>query len=78
MSQSRASRKDTLYSRRQVEGLIAQGRKVVIVDSKVLKVDPWLKYHPGGEKAIMHMVGRDATDEVNAYASRYTPQLSQS
>ena len=47
--------------------MIADGRTVIIVDDKVLKVDAWLKYHPGGDKAIMHMVGRDATDEVNAY-----------
>lgn len=60
------NRKDALFSRRQVEGLIADGRTIIIVDGKVLKVDPWLKYHPGGDKAIMHMVGRDATDEVNA------------
>jgi delta8-fatty-acid desaturase len=59
-------RRSTILSRRQVEGLIADGRTIVIVDGKVLKVDAWLKYHPGGDKAIMHMVGRDATDEVNA------------
>lgn len=46
--------------------MIADGDKIVIVDGKVLKVDPWIEYHPGGDKAIMHMVGRDATDEVNA------------
>jgi delta8-fatty-acid desaturase len=57
---------DTVYSRRQIEGLIADGRKIIIVDKKILKVDPWLKYHPGGDKAILHMVGRDATDELNA------------
>ncbi|KAI9868401.1 MAG: hypothetical protein M1813_005844 [Trichoglossum hirsutum] len=56
-------------SRRQVEGLIADGHSVIIVDGKVLKVDAWLKYHPGGDKAIMHMVGRDATDEVNVLHS---------
>ncbi|KAI9820840.1 MAG: hypothetical protein M1832_003473 [Thelocarpon impressellum] len=61
--------KDALLSRRDVEDLIAQGRSIIIVDGKVLKVDPWLKYHPGGDKAIMHMVGRDATDEVNALHS---------
>ena len=47
--------------------MIADDRTVIIVDNKVLKVDAWLSYHPGGDKAIMHMVGRDATDEVNAY-----------
>ena len=47
--------------------MIAEGRKIIVVDGKILKVDSWLRYHPGGEKTIMHMVGRDATDEVNAY-----------
>jgi delta8-fatty-acid desaturase len=53
-----------VYSRRDIEALIASGRSIVIVDNKVLKVDAWLPYHPGGDKAIQHMVGRDATDEV--------------
>ena len=60
-------RQQTVLSRRQIEGHIADGRKIIIIDQRVLKVDPWLEYHPGGDKAIMHMVGRDATDEVNAY-----------
>lgn len=54
-------------SRREIEGLIASGKHVIIVNQFVLRVDPWLKYHPGGDIAIKHMVGRDATDEVNAY-----------
>ncbi|GAB1317263.1 Delta 8-(E)-sphingolipid desaturase [Madurella fahalii] len=58
-----------VMSRREVEALIAEGRKIIIVQQHVLKVDGWLKYHPGGEKAIMHMVGRDATDEVNGLHS---------
>jgi delta8-fatty-acid desaturase len=58
-------RMEAVLSRRQIEGLIADGRSIIIVEQRVLKVDPWLKYHPGGAKAIMHMVGRDATDEVN-------------
>ena len=61
-----AARPAALLSRRQIEGLIAEGRAVIIIDQQVLKVDPWLKYHPGGDKAIKHMVGRDATDEVTA------------
>lgn len=59
--------KETILTRREVEGLIADGRNILVVDGEVLKVDAWLRYHPGGVKAIMHMVGRDATDEVNAY-----------
>ena len=62
----RMPRKDLVLTPRQVKGMIADGRTVIIVDGKVLKVDAWLSYHPGGDKAIMHMVGRDATDEVNA------------
>ncbi len=63
-----AKKPDRTYrfmSRRDVEGLISEGRNIIIVDQYVLKVDGWLPYHPGGDKAIKHMVGRDATDEVN-------------
>ena len=49
-----------------MRSLIASGQSIIIVDGDVLRVDAWLPYHPGGDKAIMHMVGRDATDEVNA------------
>lgn len=64
-----APRTETVLSRRQIEGMIAAGQHIIIVDQKVLRVDPWIKYHPGGSKAIKHMVGRNATDEVTAYVS---------
>lgn len=54
-------------TRRQVEHLIAEGRSIIIVDQHVLKVDAWIKYHPGGEMSIAHQIGRDATDEVTVY-----------
>lgn len=60
------ARQYPVMTRREVEQLIADGRTIVILDQHVLKVDAWMKYHPGGDKAIQHMVGRDATDEVNA------------
>lgn len=63
-----ATPRDRTYpvlSRREIEALIAEGRAVFILDQHVVKADAWVKYHPGGDKAIMHMVGRDATDEVN-------------
>ena len=63
------SRVEGILSRRQVEIMIADGKAIIVVDGYVLRVDSWLKYHPGGDKAIMHMVGRDATDEVNAYVA---------
>lgn len=58
---------DRLMSREDVEAMLADGRNVLIVDQYVLKVDAWLNYHPGGDKAILHMVGKDATDEVTVY-----------
>jgi hypothetical protein len=67
--EAQAQRKSNIISRREIEALIADGRSIVIVDNKVLKVDAWLPYHPGGDKAIRHMVGRDATDEVHRYVN---------
>ncbi|EEH50421.2 uncharacterized protein PADG_06500 [Paracoccidioides brasiliensis Pb18] len=66
---SSACRKDRVFSRREIEGLIADGRHIIILEGKVLMVDAWIKFHPGGDKSIMHMVGRDATDEVTALHS---------
>ncbi|RAL00665.1 fatty acid/sphingolipid desaturase [Aspergillus ibericus CBS 121593] len=69
-----ATRKDTLLSRRYIEGLIADGKHVIIFDNRVLKVDAWIPYHPGGDKSIRHMVGKDATDEINALHSKEARQ----
>jgi len=51
---------------REVQALIADGQLLVVYQAEVLKLDGWLDKHPGGKLAIMHMVGRDATDEMNA------------
>lgn len=61
--------KDRVLTRRQIEGLIAQGRKIVIFKGQVIKADAWLPFHPGGDTAILHMVGRDGTDEISALHS---------
>jgi sphingolipid 8-(E)-desaturase len=63
-----ASRAYPLMTRDEIEGLISEGWKLIIIDQHVVKADPWLKYHPGGDTAILHMVGRDATDETTVYA----------
>lgn len=52
-------------SRREIEGLIAAGRVIVITEEKVLQLDGWLDKHPGGRLAVLHMIGRDCTDEIN-------------
>ncbi|ETI24850.1 hypothetical protein G647_04220 [Cladophialophora carrionii CBS 160.54] len=61
--------RDRVWSRREIEGLIAEGRKIIILDGQVIKADAWLPYHPGGDKSILHMVGRDGTDEIRALHS---------
>ncbi|KKK14950.1 putative fatty acid desaturase [Aspergillus rambellii] len=64
------SGKTRVWSRREIEGLIADGRKIIIFGDQVLKADAWLPYHPGGDKSLLHMVGRDATDEITALHSK--------
>lgn len=56
-----------VLSRSTIYQLIAKGHIVVIANGRVLQLDKWINRHPGGEKTILHMVGRDATDEVNGY-----------
>ncbi|KAK5190443.1 hypothetical protein LTR99_008883 [Exophiala xenobiotica] len=63
------SARDRVWSRREIEGLIAEGRKIFILDGRVIKADAWAPFHPGGDTAILHMVGRDGTDEVRALHS---------
>ena len=69
--------REKILSRDDIESSIAEGRKIVIVDGTVLKVDAWIPYHPGGDKAILHMVGRDATNEVWAFHSLETQKFMQ-
>lgn len=56
-----------VLSRRDIADRIAKGQTIVIYEDSVLNLDKWIKFHPGGDKSIYHMIGRDATDEMNAY-----------
>ncbi|RYN48430.1 Delta 8-(E)-sphingolipid desaturase [Alternaria tenuissima] len=51
----------------EIERQIAQGEPIVIHEGYVLHLGEWIDRHPGGRLAILHMVGRDATDEINIY-----------
>lgn len=57
--------RDQILTPRAVEGMIAQGGIIVIFEDYVLRLDSWLEKHPGGRLAILHMVGKDATDEIS-------------
>ncbi|ORY84401.1 fatty acid desaturase [Protomyces lactucae-debilis] len=59
-------------SRTAVEERIDQGEILVIYQNQVLKLDHWLARHPGGDKAILHLVGRDGTDEMDRYHAKET------
>ncbi|KAH6982787.1 fatty acid desaturase-domain-containing protein [Ilyonectria sp. MPI-CAGE-AT-0026] len=63
------ARTPPLMTRDEIEAMIAEGRNIIVLHGQVVRVDPWLKYHPGGDKAMLHMVGKDASDEVDALHS---------
>lgn len=59
--------RDRLLSPCEVHQMVADGQLIVIHDGDALKLDGWIDKHPGGRLAILHMVGRDASDEINVY-----------
>lgn len=63
------SSSEKILSCDEISDLIGQGKAIVIYRNNVLNLTPWIKYHPGGEKAVYHMVGRDASDEMEVYHS---------
>jgi delta8-fatty-acid desaturase len=62
-----AQKQEKTYSRAEIAKRIAAGETLVLHRRRVYKLDSWLARHPGGELAILHFVGRDATDELEAY-----------
>lgn len=56
-----------LWTRDQVASRILQGENLLIYNSQLIRIpNSWLDAHPGGSLAILHFVGRDATDEIQA------------
>lgn len=54
-------------SRSDIIDRIISGQNIVIYKCLALNLTRWAKVHPGGELAVLHFVGRDATDEMTAY-----------
>lgn len=63
---SPAMSRNQVLPKRVIEGMIADGRSLVIYDGQVLQLDSWMDKHPGGRLALQHMVGNDATSEMKA------------
>ncbi|SPO05489.1 uncharacterized protein DNG_08176 [Cephalotrichum gorgonifer] len=57
--------RNQLLTRSAIEEKIAEGQTIVIWEEAVLRLDRWLEKHPGGRQVLLHMVGKDATDEIN-------------
>lgn len=57
-------RKSKIITPQSIQQMIAEGHIIVIFEDYVLRLDSWLNRHPGGRLAILHMLGKDATDEM--------------
>ena len=57
-------------TRQQIKNEILNGNILVIYNKQVLKLNSWIYNHPGGQLPLLHFVGRDATDEIEAYHDR--------
>ncbi|KAI0639502.1 fatty acid/sphingolipid desaturase [Trametes polyzona] len=65
----------TEWTREQVATRILAGDTLFVLHGNLVRVPPsWLAAHPGGQLSILHFVGRDATDEVEAFHSAETLQ----
>jgi len=63
----------TLWTRREIADRILKGENLVIYRGQLLRIpQSWLQAHPGGSLAILHFVGRDATDEIDAFHAEAT------
>ncbi|RKP12913.1 fatty acid desaturase-domain-containing protein [Piptocephalis cylindrospora] len=58
------SKSQRKYTAADVREMVERGRKVLMFRGQVLDVTRWLPYHPGGEEALLHGIGRDMTDEI--------------
>ena len=64
------------WTRDAIAQRILHGETLIIYQGHLLKIpQKWLESHPGGSLALLHFVGRDATDEIQANHSDETLNL---
>ncbi|KAL7420302.1 hypothetical protein Q5752_005271 [Cryptotrichosporon argae] len=68
----RPTRTLPVLTRADIATRVAAGQSLVLLHGHVLNVTSWASTHPGGALALLHFVGRDASDEVEAYHSDAT------
>lgn len=69
---SAGSSPQTTLSRHEVRHLMSLGHVLVLHRRSVYRLNNWLSRHPGGHLAILHFVGRDAANEIEAYHCKDT------
>lgn len=68
--------KSQLWTRAAVLARILDGDTLIIYHDHLLHIsEKWLDAHPGGTLSLLHYVGRDATDEIEAYHADDTLNL---
>jgi delta8-fatty-acid desaturase len=58
-----------ILSPADIQRQITDGELIVVHEGYVLNVGAFIDQHPGGRLAMLHMIGRDASDEINMYAA---------
>ena len=62
----------SMTTRESIAARILDGELLFILNGNLIRVpQQWLSAHPGGALTILHFVGRDATDEVEAYHPKH-------
>ncbi|OMJ20483.1 Delta(8)-fatty-acid desaturase [Smittium culicis] len=54
------------YTKDEIRERVKNNEYLVVIDGYVLKLNNMMKNHPGGELALYHAIGKDATDEMHA------------
>ncbi|RDB28989.1 Delta 8-(E)-sphingolipid desaturase [Hypsizygus marmoreus] len=66
----------TTWSRDAVAERILAGEHLIVYRGQLLRIPTsWVDAHPGGTLALLHFVGRDASDEIDACHLDQTRQL---
>lgn len=55
------------FTRSELAFLITQGHILILHHHLIYRLNSFLHVHPGGDLPVLHFVGRDATDEIEAY-----------
>lgn len=65
-------------TRDEIAHLVSLGHVLVLKRRQVFRLNSWLARHPGGHLAILHFVGRDASNEIDAYHGDTTLKMMRS